>query len=46
MTAGKLVTIVTGTATVCVFDPALVRHKLEFVPDARSSNAFGDLVRI
>ena len=29
MTAGKLVTIVTGTATVCVFDPALVRHKLD-----------------
>ena len=29
MTAGKLVTIVTGTASVCVFDPALVRHKLD-----------------
>ncbi|WP_426088338.1 DUF6386 family protein [Janthinobacterium sp. PSPC1-1] len=29
MTAGKLVTIVTGAATVCVFDPALVRHKLD-----------------
>lgn len=29
MTAGKLVTIVTGTATVCVFDPALMRHKLD-----------------
>ena len=29
MTADKLVTIVTGTATVCVFDPALVRHKLD-----------------
>ena len=29
MTAGKLVTIVTDTATVCVFDPALARHKLD-----------------
>ncbi|MGK5060879.1 DUF6386 family protein [Janthinobacterium sp. LB3P112] len=29
MTAGTFVTIVTGTATVCVFDPALLRHKLD-----------------
>ncbi|MDN2676495.1 MULTISPECIES: DUF6386 family protein [unclassified Janthinobacterium] len=29
MTAGASVSIVTGTATLCVFDPALLRHKLE-----------------
>ena len=29
MTPGTSLRIVTGTATVCVFDPALVRHKLE-----------------
>ncbi|MDO8071031.1 DUF6386 family protein [Janthinobacterium sp. SUN176] len=29
MTAGPSVSIVTGTATLCVFDPALLRHKLE-----------------
>lgn len=29
MTAGPSVSIVTGTATVCVFDPALLRDKLE-----------------
>jgi hypothetical protein len=29
MTAGTSVRIVTGTATLCVFDPALLRHKLD-----------------
>ena len=29
MTPSTSVKIVTGTATVCVFDPALLRHKLE-----------------
>lgn len=29
MTAGKAARIVTGTATLCVFDPALLRHKLD-----------------
>lgn len=29
MTAGKVTSIVTGTATVCVFDPALLHHKLD-----------------
>ncbi|OFA01658.1 hypothetical protein JAB9_13510 [Janthinobacterium sp. HH107] len=29
MTAGTSVRILTGTATLCVFDPALLRHKLD-----------------
>ncbi|MGK5036135.1 DUF6386 family protein [Janthinobacterium sp. LB3P118] len=29
MTADTFVRIVTGTATLCVFDPALLRHKLD-----------------
>ncbi|PLY41878.1 hypothetical protein CSZ94_13685 [Janthinobacterium sp. ROICE36] len=29
MTAATSIRIVTGTATVCVFDPALLRHKLD-----------------
>lgn len=29
MNAGKVVTLVTGTATLCVFDPARLRHKLD-----------------
>lgn len=29
MTEGMTVTVVTGTATLCVFDPAAVRHRLD-----------------